>query len=145
SNSLPKCQGEAAHEPIPSRSCRHNNNYWRGGAYHGLGTSAAEYVRGVRTRNWSNTLLYCQKLADGHRAIEWREELPPLQRAGETAAFGLRMNAGWGFEPFRQLTGFDLRVEWKTEIDRLIECRWGHLDPAGLRLTRRGLRFADAA
>jgi oxygen-independent coproporphyrinogen-3 oxidase len=130
---------------IPRYACRHNINYWRGGSYHGLGPSAAGYVRGVRTKNWSNTTLYCEQLERGRRAIEWREELPPLKRAGETAAFGLRMNSGWAFDPFRDTTGFDLRLEWKPEIAQLVEQGWGCVDAAGFKLTSRGLRFADAA
>ncbi len=77
---------------IPFFACRHNVNYWRGGSFYGLGPSATSYVRGVRTKNWANTQLYCEQLEKGNRAIESREELPPLKRAGETAAFGLRMN-----------------------------------------------------
>ena len=87
---------------IPALACQHNVNYWRGGSFYGLGPSATGYVRGVRTKNWSNTQLYCEQLEKGKRAIESREELSPLRRAGETAAFGLRMNAGWPFAQFRR-------------------------------------------
>ena len=130
---------------LPLRSCRHNVNYWRGGSYYGLGPSAAGYVRGVRTKNWSNTTLYSEQLEKGKRAIEWSEELPALKRAGETAAFGLRMNSGWAFDPFRDATGFDLRLEWKPEMDQLVERGWGSADGERFRLTPQGLRFADAA
>jgi oxygen-independent coproporphyrinogen III oxidase len=65
----------AAH--LPALACRHNVNYWRGGPYHGLGPSAAGFVKGVRTKNWSNTQLYCEQLEKGRRAIESRDELPP--------------------------------------------------------------------
>ena len=130
---------------VPDRACRHNINYWRGGSYHGLGPSAAGCVRGVRTKNWSSTLLYCEQLEQGRRAVEWTEQLAPLARAGETAAFGLRMNAGWAFEQFRQTTGFDLREEWPAELNRLEEQGWGCLEKDRFRLTRQGLRFADAA
>src|SRR5262249_12646124 len=80
---------------IPAFACQHNINYWRGGSFYGLGPSATSYVRAVRTKNWSNTQLYCEQLEKGNRAIESQEELAPLSRAGETAAFGLRMVAGW--------------------------------------------------
>jgi oxygen-independent coproporphyrinogen-3 oxidase len=134
------------HSPaLPRRACRHNVNYWRGGDSFGLGPSATEYVRGVRTKNWSNTRLYCEQLEQGRRAVESREELPPLRRAGETAAFGLRMNAGWPFAVFEQTTGFDLRREWRAEMDDLASRGWGCRDDAGFRLTWQGLRFADAA
>ncbi len=130
---------------IPSLACRHNVNYWRGGSFYGLGPSATSYVRGVRTKNWPNTQLYCEQLENGKRAIESREELPPLKRAGETAAFGLRMNAGWPFEEFRRATGFDLRDEWSAEMNQLVERGWAEILPDSFHLTRQGLRFADSA
>jgi len=130
---------------IPFFACKHNVNYWRGGSFYGLGPSATSYVRGVRTKNWSNTRLYCEQLEEGRRAIESREELPSLARAGETAAFGLRMVAGWPFEEFHQTTGHDLRREWSAEIDQLAERGWGRITPDRFQLTRQGLRFADAA
>lgn len=130
---------------IPTRACRHNVNYWRGGSFYGVGPSATGYVRGVRTKNWANTQLYCEQLEQGRRAIESREELSPLGRAGETAAFGLRMNAGWGFAEFRQVTGQDLRHEWRKEMSDLTERGWAELLPDRFHLTRPGLRFADAA
>jgi oxygen-independent coproporphyrinogen-3 oxidase len=130
---------------IPKFACRHNVNYWRGGSFYGLGPSATGYVRGVRTKNWSNTQLYCDQLQKGKRAIESSEELPPLRRAGEIAAFGLRMNAGWPFEQFQHITNFDLRNEWKTEMEQLTERGWALRDDGIFRLTHQGLRFADLA
>jgi len=130
---------------IPVYACKHNVNYWRGGSFYGLGPSATGYVRGVRTKNWSNTQVYCEQLEQGRRAIESREELPPLKRAGETAAFGLRMTAGWPFEEFQRVTNFDLRREWSAEMNQLAQNGWGHMAPNGFQLTRQGLRFADAA
>jgi len=130
---------------IPDRACRHNLNYWRGGDFHGLGPSATGYVAGIRTKNWSNTQLYCDQLEKGNRAVESREELPPLRRAGEMAAFGLRLVAGWPFEDFQRVTGFDLRQEWAADMNQMAERGWGKISADRFHLTRQGLRFADAA
>ncbi len=130
---------------IPFRACKHNVNYWRGGSFYGLGPSATSYVRGVRTKNRPNTRLYCEQLEKGKRAVESREELPPLSRAGETAAFGLRMVAGWPFEEFQRATSFDLRREWPAEMSQLTARGWAEILPDGFHLTRHGLRFADSA
>jgi oxygen-independent coproporphyrinogen III oxidase len=130
---------------IPALACQHNVNYWRGGSFYGLGPSATSYVRGVRTKNRPNTRLYCDQLEKGDRAVESREELAPLARAGETAAFGLRLVAGWPFEEFRRTTGYDLRKEWSAEMNQLAGRGWGHLRSDGFQLTPQGLRFADAA
>jgi oxygen-independent coproporphyrinogen-3 oxidase len=130
---------------LPSRACLHNLNYWRGGAFYGLGPSATTYVRGVRTKNFSNTPLYCEHLEQGRRPLESREELMPLARAGETAAFGLRMVAGWPFEQFHQVTGYDLRDEWVEDMAELVEQGRGRILADRFQLTREGLRFADSA
>jgi putative oxygen-independent coproporphyrinogen III oxidase len=130
---------------IPSFACRHNVNYWRGRSFYGLGPGATGFVRGVRAKNWANTQLYCEQLERGQRAVESSEELSPLKRAGETAAFGLRMNAGWPFEEFRRTTNFDLREEWNSEMNELIGRNWGVRDENRFQLTPQGLRFADSA
>jgi oxygen-independent coproporphyrinogen III oxidase len=130
---------------VPRLACRHNVNYWRGGSFYGLGPSATSYVRGERTRNWANTTRYCERLEQGQRAIESRERLPPLGRAGETAAFGLRMNAGWRFDEFEAVTGFDLRREWGDDLDWLERQGFAERCADRFRLTPRGLRFADLA
>jgi oxygen-independent coproporphyrinogen-3 oxidase len=130
---------------IPSHACRHNVNYWRGGNFYGLGPSATGYVRGVRTKNWSNTQLFCEQLEKGKRAIESSEELAPLKRAGEIAAFGLRMNAGWPFAEFKRATDFDLRNEWEMEMEQLTTRGWASRDAEKFQLTHQGLRFADSA
>lgn len=135
----------ALQNSIPSLACQHNVNYWRGGSFYGLGPSATTYVGGVRTKNWSNTQLYCEQLEKGRRAIESTEELSPLARAGETAAFGLRLLAGWPFEDFLQVTGHDLRHEWSAEMNQLVDRGWGRITPDRFQLTQTGLRFADAA
>ena len=141
--------GAVNHQPstinLPGHACQHNVNYWRGGSFYGLGPSATTYVRGVRTKTCSNTQLYCERLEQGELAVESREELAPLARAGETAAFGLRMVAGWAFEQFHQTTGYDLRREWAEDMNQLVAQGRGRILPDRFHLTRAGLRFADSA
>ncbi len=137
--------GGPATAEIPDRACRHNVNYWRGGSFHGLGPGATGYVRGVRTKNWANTRLYCEQLESGRRAIESTEQLSPLGRAGEIAAFGLRMNAGWPFAEFERVTGFDLRHEWADDLAVLERQGLGRRTAERFQLTARGLRLADLA
>jgi oxygen-independent coproporphyrinogen-3 oxidase len=131
---------------LPDYACRHNVNYWRGGEFVGLGPSATSYIGGARRKNCSDTRRYCEDLLE-HRRLpnQESEQLPDLGRAGETAAFGLRMTAGWGFSEFTSVTGQDLRVEWAEDINRLVAQGWGERSGEGFRLTSAGIRFADAA
>ena len=128
---------------LPSHACQHNVNYWCGGACQALGPSATGYVDGRRIRNIANTERYCRQLELGQRAHESVEQLSPLGMAGETAAFGLRMNAGWPFRLFEQTTGFDLRNEWAGDMQRAVDSGWGARSDDRFRLTRQGMRFAD--
>jgi oxygen-independent coproporphyrinogen-3 oxidase len=136
---------------VPSYACQHNVNYWRGGFYHAFGPSAAGFVPGenaqapVRTKNWSNTQMYCEIIEKGQRPVDSREILTPERRAGEIAAFGLRMNAGWPLETFQRVTGMNLPRDWQPEVDSLIARGWASIDKDRFRLTDNGLRFADAA
>lgn len=132
---------------IPSYACKHNINYWRGGYYHAFGPSAAGYVPGEppsRTKNWSNTQMYCELIEKGQRPIDSREVLSPEKRAGEIAAFGLRMNTGWPLDRFESVTGYSLK-NWQNEINELTARGWAVLEPDRFRLTPQGMRFADAA
>jgi oxygen-independent coproporphyrinogen-3 oxidase len=130
---------------IPDLACRHNVNYWRGGSFLGLGPSACGFIQNLRTRNCADTHLYCSRLEQGQLPRDDTDALSPLARAGEIAAFGLRMNRGWLFDEFHSVTGFDLRQHWIDDIHSLVRQDLGLLDPLGFRLSRRGLRFADAA
>jgi oxygen-independent coproporphyrinogen-3 oxidase len=130
---------------LPHFCCRHNVNYWRGIPYYGMGPSACSFVKGLRTQNVSNTRTYCEQIEKGERPIESTDELPPIKRAGELAAFGLRMNTGWPLADFKKLTGYDLRQEWKVECAELVAKEWARLDDERFRLTAKGMRFADAA
>ena len=129
---------------VPALACAHNVNYWLGGSFHALGPSATGYVHGIRTKNWSNTQLYCEQLEKGRRAIESSEQLSPEARAGETAAFGLRMPAGWNFEEFKNVTGFDLRDGWRNEMQTQVTNGRAEMDAHGFRLNATGLRYADS-
>ena len=89
--------------------------------------------------------MYCEVVEKGHRPLESREVLPAIERAGEVAAFGLRMNAGWPYDSFLRATGYDLRQQWGPEMQRLVDSGFAEMEQDRFRLTARGLRFADFA
>jgi coproporphyrinogen III oxidase-like Fe-S oxidoreductase len=55
------------------------------------------------------------------------------------------MNAGWPFVEFQRVTGLDLRQDWSTDMDSLVQKGWAVRSPDRFQLTPQGLRFADAA
>ncbi len=129
----------------PRRACRHNINYWTGGEYLGLGPAAAGHLQGQRYQNWANTDLYCQAIEADRLPRDGGERLNPLAKASESAAFSLRMNRGIDLRGFEDRTGFRLEQTWARELETLVVNGWAEHAEGCFRLTRRGLRFADAA
>ncbi len=125
------------------REAQHNIAYWQGRNYYGLGPSACSTVRGRRWMNVANTDDYIARITRGESVRENIEELSPLTLAGERAAFGLRMMEGIDVSEFHRETGFALAETWGKEVADLVAS--GLVETCGerMRVTRRGILFAD--
>lgn len=55
------------------------------------------------------------------------------------------MNHGWPFGQFQAVTGFDLRTEWRAEMDELTARGFAACSDERFQLTPLGLRYADFA
>ena len=123
---------------------RHNLVYWANEAYFGFGVGAARYIRGVRSVNTRELAGYLRRIEAGEPATGPNEELPPEERARETAILMLRRTAlGIDREDFQRRTGFAIDGLAGPAIAR---CRsQGYLEDDGrrLRLTHEGVFVAD--
>lgn len=131
----------------PGRECAHNLNYWRAGAYLGVGAGAHSFApRPAAGRRWSNERLpqrYLERVRAGGHARVSEEHLSPEQARGEYAFLGLRCTEGIGAAAFAERFGLEFprafsHVE-RLRCDGLLEQvagRW--------RLTPRGLLLADS-
>ena len=138
---------EISNFALPGRRSLHNQVYWQRGNYLGFGAGAHSYLRspgfGVRWRNSFSPDVYLQAIS---RATLPEEELTPLSGRDAMAEFlflGLRMLEGVELELFRQEFGVALEDAYPGVLpefleDGLLECRTGRL-----RLTGRGLVFAN--
>jgi oxygen-independent coproporphyrinogen-3 oxidase len=125
------------------REAQHNIAYWTGRNYYGLGPSACSTVRGSRWMNVANTEDYVARVGRGESAREKIEELSPLVLAGERAAFGLRMTDGIDLAEFHRDTGLELETVWAAELTTLADLGLVEKHEGKLRLTPRGILFAD--
>lgn len=72
----------------PGHRCRHNLNYWRGGAYLGLGPAAASHLDGRRFKNSPDLDAYLKSPGALKTDIE---ELRGTEKAAEEAMLRLRL------------------------------------------------------
>ena len=137
--------------------CRHNLNYWRSGAYLGVGAGAHSYSgpgdvgaadepASPWGRRWSNRKtpsLYVDEIRRRRHAIEWSETLDEAQARGEFVFLGLRCLDGFDGEEFRRRFGCALDHAFPHAHDLR---RQGLLGLEGDRwsLTERGLTLADS-
>jgi oxygen-independent coproporphyrinogen-3 oxidase len=124
--------------------CRHNHVYWANEACFGFGVGAASYVQGVRRLNTRDLRTYIKRALAGEPTHFQSEELPPRERALETAVVQLRRSAGIERTSFQAQTGFALKEIVGSVNDHLAELGLLVSDDRGVRLTAQGKCVADA-
>ncbi len=74
--------------------CRHNEGYWAGGTWWGVGPGAHSHVGGVRWWNVKHPVAYAGRLASGVSPAAAREVLTGEQRYDEWVLLGVRLVDG---------------------------------------------------
>ncbi len=74
--------------------CRHNEGYWRGDSWWGVGPGAHGHVGGVRWWNVKHPRPYAARLAAGESPAAGRELLTDVQRHDEEVLLGVRLREG---------------------------------------------------
>lgn len=128
----------------PGRACAHNLNYWRAGAYLGVGAGAHSFA--TPSHRWGNEKSprrYIDRASRDGSARAGEEALSAGQARGEYAFLGLRCSDGFSAADFRARFGVEPDAAFPhlagLERDALLERagdRW--------RLTARGLLVADS-
>ena len=120
--------------------CRHNEGYWRGDAWWGIGPGAHSHVGGVRWWNVKHPRSYAGRLASGASPAAGRETLTEAQRHDEEVLLGVRLREGLPLDRLDAL-GHEAVAGLVAEglVDRRAALRDGRLV-----LTLRGRLLADA-
>jgi putative oxygen-independent coproporphyrinogen III oxidase len=78
----------------PDEACRHNELYWTGGEYVGIGCAAHGHTDGRRWWNVRTPERYIAAISDDRSAVAGSEVLDPETRAEENFSLALRMRTG---------------------------------------------------
>ena len=85
---------ETSNYAQPGQHSKHNQGYWQGADYLGLGPSAVSTRNGIRQKNIPDTAAYIRQVNSIGYAIHETEVLTPAQRRIELIALGLRTTRG---------------------------------------------------
>lgn len=131
----------------PGFESRHNLAYWDGSDYLGLGAGAHSFAAtpapGQRTVNERLPARYVAAVAATGTAVASEERLTAAQARAEFCFTGLRQVAGVDTAAFKQRFGCDLETAF-PHVARLLADDLVQRAGGRLRLTSRGLRFADS-
>jgi putative oxygen-independent coproporphyrinogen III oxidase len=123
----------------PRFRCRHNEGYWSGGDWWGVGPGAHSHVGGVRWWNIKHPAAYASRLAAGVSPAAAREVLTDEQRLDEWVLLGTRRAAGIAVDGL-ETAGRDALAG--LVADGLVDGR-AAVGERQVRLTRRGRLLAD--
>jgi oxygen-independent coproporphyrinogen-3 oxidase len=128
----------------PGRAAVHNTLYWTGGEYLGLGCSAHSHRRlpDGSGQRWSNVRSVDQYFAAPDPMVA-REELRAEAVEREAVWLGLRLMAGIDRAAHAARHGRDPVERHAAEVSRLVDEGLVEVTDTRLRLTPRGLMFAD--
>jgi oxygen-independent coproporphyrinogen-3 oxidase len=127
----------------PGFRCEHNANYWRNGAYLGLGVGAASYLGGVRSVHTRDRSAYEEAALGGERIPGDAEELVGDARTGEAMMLALRTSEGVDTRLFRERYGVDVHTYYAPIIADYAAAGLLVADDRSVRLTARGRFLAN--
>lgn len=135
---------EVSNYAIPGFRSQHNQLYWKGGDYLGIGVSAHSYIRkgwGIRRANSSNLTEYLNLINNKGTAVVDEEILSKEKAMGEAVFLGLRMMEGIVLNDFENRFGIGIETAFTNAVEELITEGFLIYDKDNLKLTRKGLLF----
>jgi putative oxygen-independent coproporphyrinogen III oxidase len=123
----------------PASRCRHNQLYWTGGDWWGVGPGAHSHVAGTRWWNVRHPAAYAERIEAGASPGQAREVLTDSERDTERIMLLTRLAAGC---PVDALSPAGCAAARQAAADGLVST--GALAEGLVQLTQRGRLLADA-
>ena len=124
---------------VPQSRCRHNQLYWTGGDWWGIGPGAHSHAGGTRWWNVRHPSAYAQRVSAGLSPGQAREVLTDAERATERIMLATRLESGC---PLSALAPAGLAAARQAVTDGLASPQ--AFAAGSVRLTRTGRLLADA-
>jgi oxygen-independent coproporphyrinogen-3 oxidase len=117
----------------PGYRCRHNEAYWTGEPYLGIGPSAHSYIQNRRFWNVPDVRRYINVLSQNRLPVAGQEDLNTGQRTLEQIALGLRRREGIALS----------RIVGRDCVHSLVDAGLAMVQEGKVSLTANGFLLAD--
>lgn len=125
--------------------CRHNNKYWIGEDYLGLGLGASSYIGGCRMKNTACLDEYIKKAKEGDSLLVEQQLLSKKEKMEEFMFLGLRRMEGIRKNQFLERFGEELSGVYGEIIEKQQSQGLLWQDRERLWLTKRGIDVSNVA
>ncbi len=134
---------EISNFSLPGYECRQNLIYWRCEPYIGMGAGAHSYYGNSRFCNETSLEGYIKEVNLERLPRRDIQKIDKKESMSEYIILGLRLIDGVKKNGFSEKYGMYLEDIYNTEINKLTEAGLIQSDHEGIRLTDRGLNFAN--
>lgn len=120
---------------------KHNMNCWEQKQYVGFGLAAHSYINGYRYSNTCDLEEYLNKESKDIKTIHEKQTLDDMKK--EYMLLGLRKIDGVSISKFKEKFGENPIYLFRNELQKLIEEGLIEIDLDNIKLTNKGLDFAN--
>ena len=130
--------------------CRHNQTYWQGDDYLGIGAGAHSFVRSEGNgfgRRWSNFALPKEYMKQCHMngaAESWSDALTREGLEFEFFFLGLRKTAGISTQDFQERFGYPIETHYQEPLKKLESDGFIKIKGTNISLTDNGRLLSDS-
>ena len=127
----------------PGCESKHNIVYWKTGEYVGFGSGSFSYLNRKRYGNINNVERYISGIENNINVIDEFEVLSLSDEAHEYAMMGFRLLEGIDEIKFKSRFDIDFSLIYEENLKRLYEKGLIEKNINNIRLTKKGLDFAN--
>lgn len=120
---------------------KHNMNCWEQKQYVGFGIAAHSYINGCRYSNTDNLEEYLSYKSKDIKIIHEKQSIEDMKK--EYMLLGLRKLDGVNISKFKEKFGENPIYIFRNELQKLVEEELIEIDLDNIRLTNKGLDFAN--
>lgn len=120
-------QYEISNFALPGFSSRHNQMYWNGNSYLGLGPAAHSFWENKRQWNVADVFQYFKMLEKNILPIEGAEQLTREQKMMEFILLNLRKKTGVDLRLFKERFSIDFNDKFKDTLQEIMSIDDGKL------------------
>lgn len=134
-------QYEISNFAKPEFESRHNMNCWEQKQYVGFGLAAHSYINGCRYSNTCNLETYLNNRSKDIKNIHEKQNIEDMKK--EYMLLGLRKLDGVSILKFKEKFGENPIYLFRKELQKLVDEELLIVDLDNIRLTNKGLDFAN--